>query len=519
MAKTASVKGGGSNRTLAMLQADWSAGSRQDKPRDQIPGNAAWLLTDIFPDGNYATGTGFPLRSRNGWVRSCSAMSVSTSSEAKAVGFANFAGSISSAKIMGVDEDGLLYSWTPGSGTSAPGSDGAATSVGAAVIPTGNPIFYREKSYLLKTAATGYVYNGSGVTSVTGSMPQAGVGCVYKDHLVVANDGTNTSRVWFSSASDPDDWNTAVDGQWLDSSGPVNAIATFQNMILVFEDGFTERIRGDVIPGVLNSDFVREPLFPQGTPSPRSVCVTKEGVLFSNADGIFITDGLQVYDLTAKCGMGEYWRETLKPASANVNIVAYEYKDWYVFSVATSPYFAGALNLKTSAFVRFTNLEANMMVATPPTAYAYSPPRLFMAEVGAPNIVDIGVMLDKVSLYTNVDGDGTLVAPKVETRYYQGSDLSPKRWRSIYLTGGGDVPSGSTSIFFSHTPYQEPQTPLTSTFVLASQPTRSRVSFGQVSRGFAFTIEPAFSSSDTSGTGFHLDALEAEISPQYGRRR
>ncbi len=508
---------GGSNRTLAMLQEDWSAGSRQDKPRDQIPGNAAWLLTDVFPDANYATGTGFPLRSRNGWVRSCSAMSSTGSSEAMAVGFANFAGSITSAKILGVDEDAALYVWTPGATAASPGSDGASTLVGTGVVPTCNPIFYREKSYLLKTGVLGYVYDGATVASITGTAPFGGVGCVYKDHLVVANDGTNTARVWFSSASDATDWNTAGDGQWLDTSGRVNAISTFQNMMLVFHDGFTERIRGDVIPGVLNSDFVTEPLFPLGTPSSRSVTVMKEGVLFANTDGVFMTDGLQAYDMTERCGMSEYWKESLKPAGASIDIVADSYKDWYVFSVPTSPYFSGAINIQHNQFVRFTNLEANMMVTTPASSYAYSPPRLFMAEVDSPTIVDIGVMLDKVSAYTNKDGDGTVIHPKVETRYYQGADLSPKRWRSLYLTGGGDVPVGGTSIVYSDTPHVVPATTLTSTHTLAGS--RTRVNFGQVASGFAFTIQPAFSLSATSGTGFHLDSFEAEITPLYGRRR
>lgn len=523
---TKSLKGSGANRSLITLQADWSAGSRQDNPRDQIPGDAAWLLTDVFPDGNFTTGSGFPLRSRNGWVRSCTAMSATTSGAAAAVGFAAFSTTAggSTARILGVDEDGRLYKWTPGAAAATPGSDGSSTNVGTTFTgaPAGNPIFYRNYAYLLSQVnETGYRYDGTTLSAISGTPPKGKVGCVYKDHLVIANapDGTGEARVWFADAGDPTTWNTAADGQWLDCSGPVNAIATFQNMILAFQDGFTERIRGDIIPGVLNSDMVREPLFPQGCPSPRSVAVTSTGVIFANADGIHMTDGLQAYDLTKLAGMSDYWKETLKPASAGVNIVGAVYKDWYVFSVATTPYLSGALNLTHNQFVRFTNLKAAMMVSTPTTSYMATPPRLFMAEAGYPNITDIGTMLDKVSAYTDVDGDGTVIAPSIDTRYYQAGDFNPKRWRSIYLTGGGDVPAAGTTIKYSNTPHVEPATTLTSTHTLSGSPNRSRVDLAKASRGFSFRITPSFSASTTSTTGFHLDAIEAEITPLYGRRR
>ena len=521
-------QGGGSNRSLITLQADWSGGSHQDKPRDQIPANAAWLLTDVFPDGNFETGSGFPLRSRNGWVRSCAAMSASsaTSSSARSVGYAAFSTTAggSTARILGVDNNGILFKWTPAATAASPGSDGSATQVGTMFTgaPVQPPVFYRNYAYFLAPDNnTGYRYDNTTLSVISGTPPKGKVGCVFKDHLVLAHapDGTGEARVWFSDAGDPTTWNTAADGQWLDCSGPVNAIVTFQNMILAFQDGFTERLRGDVIPGVLNSDFVREPLFPLGTRSASSVAVSKEGVIFANADGVFMSDGLQAYDLTKLAGMSEYWRETLKPAGANVNVSGAVYKDWYVFSVATTPYLSGAINLTRHQFVRFSNLQARMMVTTPQTAYASNPPRLLMAEATAPNISDIGVMLDEVSAYTNVDGNGTLVAPSVDTRYYQPSDMNPKRWRSLYLTGGGDVPAAGTTIKYSDTPHVEPATTLTSTHTLAGAPTRSRVNLGKASRGFSFRVTPAFSASATSTTGFHLDAIEAEVTPLYGRRR
>ena len=139
-----------------------------------------------------------------------------------------------------------------------------------------------------------------------------------------------------------------------------------------------------------------------------------------------------------------------------------------------------------------------------------------MAEHFAPRVSDIGVMLDEVSAYTDVDGNGTVITPSVQTRFYE-FGAGPSRIRSLYLTGGGDVPAGSTDIRYSDTPHVEPATILTSAHTLGGA--RTRISFGKAAAGMSFAITPVLEAGTPSTTGFHLDSLEAEVSPLYGRRR
>lgn len=515
--------GTGANRTLLMLQDDWSAGSRQDKPRDQIPGNAAWLLTDCFPDADYEDGntSGFPLRSRNGWVRSFAAMSATSSSYAVSVAYAPFVDA--GHEAVGIDEDGRLYSWTlQGGGSSGPDTEPIANA-GAAIVPTGQMVFYRETLYLLAYGATGKTYDGSSIAAMSGSPPQASVGCVYKDHLVVANDATTRERIWFSDAGDATGWNTAADGQWLDASRRVTGLATFQNSILVFEDGLTERIRGDIIPGVINSDMVREPLFPIGCTQPTSIAVGADYVVFANHTGIFLTDGQTAYDLTEQCGMKNFYYDALN-VGYGVTITGALFKGWYVFAArvgggpGSTSILSGAIHVRKKQFVKFTNVIPSMITSSGVTTnYSWHRERLLMAEASAPRVTDLGAMLELVSSYTDVDGDGTVIAPEVQTRFYRGNGRQPQRWRSLYLTGGGDVPAGTTTIKYSTSPHIAPATTLTAVHDLGDA--RTRVNIGKQAEGMSFSVTPAFESGETSTTGFHLDMLEAEVTPLYGRRR
>jgi hypothetical protein len=126
-------------------------------------------------------------------------------------------------------------------------------------------------------------------------------------------------------------------------------------------------------------------------------------------------------------------------------------------------------------------------------------------------------MLDAVSTNTDADGDDTVLLPLVDTRFYQDKSLTPSRWRSLYLTGGGDVPVGGTTVSYSTIPQDDPATVLTTTHTLGG--TRTRVNIGKQANGMSFRIAPGLAEGTSSTTGFHLDSLEAEISPLYGRRR
>lgn len=492
------------------LQDDFSKGSWQDGPRDHTPNNAAYLLTNMIPNvpGGNTSPYGYAVRNRWGWKRTLDAMSASTSSYAAAVGFAPYSGG---TRILGIDEDGRLYKWTPGSATT--------TDVGAAVVPAHSPVFYRNYAYIFAAsgAATGYRYDNTTLSTISGSPPQGSVGCVFKDHLVTAHSSANPERVWFASAGDPTSWDTAADGQWLDCSGRVQGMAVLQNMILVFEEGRTERIRGDIIPGVVGSDMVREPLFNIGCSDPASIAVSNQYVVWGNATGIYMTDGLLPYDLTAQAGMSTTWRHSLGSYDSSDVFAGALYGDWYVFSVNVGAgggiLYAGAVNVKTKCWLKFTNFQP-MMMDSAPLGVVDSGAGILFAEGGAPRISDATPMIDTsygaVGYDTGLDGDGSAITATLETRGYPFS-RDRVRWRDLAVTGSCGRP-------------------VTVQYGFVQEDT-SYSSLGTFSSGFSVggdSVLPVrknlhyahfkFSCTMATSTVFGINSIRAEITPKYGRR-
>lgn len=400
-----------------VLQEDFSGGAYQDVPRHKLPKGKVWQLQDMIPD--FASGD---LTKRGAWARSYSAMSATSSSYGAGVGYASYAGS---PTLLGFDEDGRLYKWDTGSPN--------VTDVGAARVPAHPPTFYRDLSIILDVngSAAPMKYNGTTLTTLGGSPPNGAVSAVYKDHLVLGYSSATKNRVWFSSAGAPETWDTAADGQWLDCSSPVKGLATIRNMMLVFQEGLTERIRGDIIPGVVGSDMVREPLLQVGCADPASIATSNDFVVFANGAGIYLTDGIGVVDLTKQCGMSEYWKAKLASYSAGTSIAAALWQDWYVFSVSDAGALvtAGMIYVPKRVWVTLTNIHATMMTSTPVGASNIGFSFLWMSEREAPRVSNLGTIL---SVGGGTDGNGTEVPFSLELPFYLGLP-GKKRWKNLYV--------------------------------------------------------------------------------------
>lgn len=398
------------------LQDDFSGGANQDLPRYALPKRDVWQVTDMVPNRE-----GAGLTRRGAWQRSYDAMTAASTSYAAGVGFAVYSG----PTLLGFDEDGRLYKWAPGAA--------AITDVGAARLPAHPPTYYRGLSALLDVsgATAPMKYDGTTLAALGGSPPSAAVSTVYKDHLVVGFSAANQNRVWFSNAGNPEGWDTAADGQWLDCSLAVRGLATIRNMLLVFEEGRTERIRGDIIPGVVGSDMVKEPLLEVGCSDPASIAVTNDVVVFANGAGIFRTDGIGVVDVTAQCGMSQFWSDTLAGYDGNWTIAGAVWKNWYVFSVlqSTTLKLAGMIHLQNPTWVTLTNIATQMMVSTPIGASNIGSEWLWMAERGSKNVASLAALLDRGNGTT--DGDGTALTCSVETGFFMGGQ-GKSRWKNLY---------------------------------------------------------------------------------------
>ncbi len=407
-----------------LLQDDFSLGMKHDLPREQLPKGSVWALTDWLVKNDA------PLQRRGAWSLQNVPSATSTTAHYMAgVGFAQFT---AGSKVVSFDDAGVLWA---ASVTSA-----SSSSVGAAFVPAAPPVFYRQKLYVpdVNASAVPKVYDGSTVAAMTASAPSAALGCVYKDHLVLARSTANTNRMWFSSGGDPTGWVTSASGQYLDTTYPIQGLGALRNMIIVFSEGYTERVRGDIIPGVSGSDFVKEPLFPVGCSDPASICVTDDYVVFANASGIYLTDGSSIADLTDQSSNKQYWQELMASYAAAWTIAGAVYNGQYVFSVMNGATLitCGVLDIRRRVFTQLSNVKATMMVATP-TGILDAPAALFFAvrdsSVSTRPVGNATTMWTQAgnSAYRQ-DYVGTGPAPVVETAYYQGRE-GLKRWKNLYV--------------------------------------------------------------------------------------
>lgn len=398
-----------------VLQEEW-AGANQDTPRHQLPKGKVFQCTDFIPELD-----GVPLAKRGGWDRHWNAITVAN--YVAGVQIAPFA---TGSQVVCWDDDGDLH-YTASFDTAS------WTTIANTLVPAHPPTFWKEMVIVADVNGTGspYRFSGSAIVALGGTPPTGSVSCVYKNHLVLARSAAETRRVWFSNANDYDVWDTATDGQWLDVDMPIRGISALRNLMIVFGEGKTQRIRGDIIPGVVGSDMVVEPLFAIGCSDPASVAVADDYAIFANAGGIYMTDGIGVIDLTEQSGMSNYYRFLMTGYDAAWIISAALYRGWYVFSVldGASLVQAGMIDVKRRRFVKLTNVKATMMASSPPGILDLDP-KLVFSERASLNVANATTCWTPAGAYKN-DGDGTAVLPSVETGFYLGRP-GLKRWRQLY---------------------------------------------------------------------------------------
>ena len=469
----------------------------QDVPRHQLPKGKVWNMTDAIPETD-----GAPVARRGGWSRPWSAMSNTAATYAAGVAFAPFT---AGSQVVGIDNAGKFHYTTF-----------AASSFTAGVasrVPAQVPTFWRDRLFLLDINGTSapIKYDGSGALTVSGSPPTATMSCVYKNHLVFARSNAEIRRVWFSDAGDYDSWDTGADGQWLDMDIPVQGIDALRNMILVFGEGSTQRIRGDIIPGVVGSDMVVEPMFSVGCSDPASVATSDDFAVFANAEGIYMTDGIGLVDLTEQAGVTGYWRDQMQAYGSGYTIAGALHRGWYIFSVNDGGSFvhAGMLNVRKRVFVKLTNFNAQMICSTP-IGLLDTRPRLIFAERGSLRIADWQYLFNPSS--AEKDGDNTDITPVIETPFYFGRP-GRKRWHSLYpryrLLAGSETPT----LTLSYTTDQSvggAYTAMSPTLTGATGIQRKRRALGFRSEGVAFKVTQTNASAYTELHSFEADAYGEE---------
>jgi hypothetical protein len=266
---------------------------------------------------------------------------------------------------------------------------------------------------------------------------------VWKDHLVLARNAANPNRLWFSNGGDPTAWDTAADGQWLDLTYVPNGLTTLRGMILSFSENAMERIRGDIIPGVAGSDVVRELMFNVGCPDPGAIAASDDYVVFANPNGVYLTDGIGLIDLTQQCGVKSYWRDIFGSVySSSYNFTGGLYQGHYIVSSMSGTTLTDCMcfDIVNRRAWRLGNVKPAMM-ATAPTSTGSMSGELLFAERDNPYVSRLGQIFlvhggggdGGITNTLELDGDGDAVTYRMHTGYLRGLP-GRKRWRRFYVT-------------------------------------------------------------------------------------
>jgi hypothetical protein len=498
-----------------LLQDDFSGGMKPDIPVGKLPKNAVVNLVDFIPSYEGSI-------SIRGNRNRTAALG---NTYAAAVAFAPFS---AGGQLVGITDTGAVKQ--------VPHATAAAvTARGTAQVPLQPPVFYRNVLYIPSSNGTATVksYGGSSdAVAASGSPPAGMFATVYKDHLVLGRDATNSQRVWFSNGGDAGSWDTAADGQWLDCSFPLTGIAALRNMILVFSEQGTERIRGDIIPGVAGSDMVREPLFAASTADPGSVVVADDICIFANSNGVYMTDGITLADLTEQGGVSQYWRKkNLNYASNSVYAAGY-HKGKYIIALSNAGSFVTCMvcDVKTRTWWEWTDVNASMFASVPSGYAGSSAGLLFMAERGASYLADAANLFygraesgNFLFGYTGLsEYVSVLPTPRVRTGFF-GNTPGLKRIKNVfvnYTASGSQSTPASVYVNVDSGLSSSLSTSLgTLTSAGGSGPFDFRQQYAVNKRAYGVGLDVKWTTAAANNTAsFRINSLEADMRELEGSR-
>jgi hypothetical protein len=421
-----------------ILQNDWRRGMKSDFPRDQMPRGSAWYMQNYIPEDP----DGAPLVKRGGFTYASSAIS------AAALGiFAGsyFYGTGTGDKVVVMDEDGRITSIvleTQGV------TNRGISSISAA--PTQNPVEVANgpnASSNLVFVSPGYtpviVGQSLGVSAMTASAPKGKVAASHGTRLWIANDDTNRDRIWYSQPGDINSgvaWDTSATGRFRDVSFPIEGLASVGGALLVFGSNRMERIRGSPVDGDVASLQIDHVAW-QGVNTAFQMAVHEERCYFANQDGVHVTDGTTVQNLTDACGIQTFWTDAFwasKQATLFGSIGFY--REWVLFSNTLD---ALLINPHTLSAFYLTNLGFDTMFSG---ISSTENEELFAGNIGNRRLIRLSpIFRPDIFNVENADGQGFVA--RVETPFFFFGNYGPKRIRRAFTTYSLTDPGSENPLF------------------------------------------------------------------------
>lgn len=392
----------------------------RDYPRDQLPAGYLWESLDWIPQTLSA-----PLTKRGGWSYASPALGSTTSIQSLL--YAPFS---AGEYNLAVTSDNHLYRFTSGS----------STDIGAAVATLQNPIYHRS----LSTALGGLViipasggstapksYDRTTLQNMAGSPPTAQYGCVWNDYTVLANTAANPSRLFFSQLGDPAAaWDT-TNSIW-DATLPVVGVAALRSSILMFHSRSTERLRG-ISSGVAaggapptatngGGNLAMDTAFDVGCIDAKTIVHWNDFVVWADARGIYMSDGVALKNLTAAGLIQSMWRQY---TSLTYTVVAAGIiNDTYIISITNAGVEVGtfAYDLNHGFWFRLSNFAFQAFARTSGVSE-----ETYAGQAAAGRVAGLSTIFTPNATYKN-DADGTAVQPYLETGLFRGFTRFHRKW-------------------------------------------------------------------------------------------
>ena len=476
------------------LEADFSRGIIRDAPRIAIPPGGVYDSADLLL---HEPGMAFK---RGGTSYAGPALTGATYTAA--VAFAEFpAGS----KLVGVGDNGHIYTVTSGTTTDVGGS--TVTTVDTPKLRIGG-----SKNLLIFPQSNGtgapIKYDGSAAPATLGGSPSAGKFCeVYKSRLVLANTSSNPNRMFFSPTPDPEStWDTT--NSWIDADHAITGLAALRNALIVFGQSHHERIVGSTPPP--GTDMDRAPVDDVGCTDARSIVVYSGNAIFANPRGVYMTNGVPGGpSLTDQGGISNLWQSYMSGYDPTTwTIAAGVIRSFYIVTILNN---SGSLvaclmcNIPKRAWWRLTNIKGAMF-STGLTAQD----ELYYADRSTNRVVAMSGIFNPAAGNKN-DADGTAVTWSLESRVLgKGPGLKQFGWGHLSYDMR-DAASDNPTLAISVAPGIE----ATSYTALSESPlakttdeTRTRVTFNKVTQGASVKLQQTNASSKTE-----IYALETDIRP------
>lgn len=266
-------------------------------------------------------------------------------------------------------------------------------------------------------AAVRAINAATGLTADTGGRYMV----FYKGRLILAASTKYENRLWFSP-----DIVTGVESAWdlanayIDFDYNITGLTALQNVLLVFSRNHVVRLTGNQAPP--GGNMSEGPLGDIGCTDSRSISVWNDSAIWANSQGVYMSNGTGVDDLTLQGGIKTEWRSIVPNYDeASTMLAGTVYKNFYLVTVGNAH--TWILDIPRRVWWKVTpSAQANCYAPNPLTGQ-----NLYVTD-GNTRVVDWAPFFTPSASY-RVDVGGTAPSASLTTRILHNGQLGLKVWR------------------------------------------------------------------------------------------